>query len=237
VHLYGDDLDGDGKEDDDIANSLFIGKSLGAIYGYKQDGIVQESDAEYIKLTGATPGSPKYKDMDGVAGINADDRVILGYGKENFRLSLSNNVRYKGFELYVLAAGVFGGDNHYVSRNPSAFISNNVNGSGGALIYRPYWTAENKSNKYPSPKFVSDGRFNGLQSRSFLRIQDISLSYSLDNVSWVKSARINSAKVYLAIKNLATFTDWFGIDPETGGTYGNNFPVPATYSIGLNLSF
>ena len=34
VHLYGEDLDGDGKEDDDIANSLFIGKPLGAIYGY-----------------------------------------------------------------------------------------------------------------------------------------------------------------------------------------------------------
>src|SRR5690606_19776611 len=42
VSLYGDDLDGDGREDDDIANSLFIGKSLGAIYGYDQIGIVQE---------------------------------------------------------------------------------------------------------------------------------------------------------------------------------------------------
>lgn len=63
THLYGDDLDGDGKEDDDISNSRFIGKPLGAIYGYQQDGIVQESDVEYMEANGATPGIPKYKDM------------------------------------------------------------------------------------------------------------------------------------------------------------------------------
>lgn len=34
IHLYGEDLDGDGREDDDISNSRFIGKPLGAIYGY-----------------------------------------------------------------------------------------------------------------------------------------------------------------------------------------------------------
>ena len=60
VHLYGEDLNGDGKEDDDISNSRFIGKPLGAIYGYQQDGIVQETDIEYMKANGATPGIPKY---------------------------------------------------------------------------------------------------------------------------------------------------------------------------------
>jgi TonB-linked SusC/RagA family outer membrane protein len=238
VHLYGDDLDGDGKEDDDIANSLFIGKSLGAIYGYKQDGVVQENDKEYMELTGATPGMPKYADIDGVPGISSTDRSILGYKKENFRLSLSNNVRYKAFELYVMVAGVFGGNNYFLASNPSAFISNTNGGfAGGSLIYKPYWTPENKSNVYPNGTFNNDGRFLGLQSRSFLRIQDISLSYSFDNTPWVKSANINSLKVFLAIKNLATFSDWFGIDPETGGQYGNSFPVPTSYSLGLNLSF
>src|SRR5690606_15132688 len=49
AHLYGEDLDGDGKEDDDITNNLFIGHSIGAIYGYVQDGIVQEEDTEYME--------------------------------------------------------------------------------------------------------------------------------------------------------------------------------------------
>lgn len=79
VHLYGEDLNGDGKEDDDISNSRFIGKPLGAIYGYQQDGIVQETDIEYMKANGATPGIPKYKDMDNDGVITSADRVILGY--------------------------------------------------------------------------------------------------------------------------------------------------------------
>ena len=52
VSLYGLDGDGDGVEDDDIANSQFIGKSLGAVYDYTFDGIIQEDDTEYIETYG-----------------------------------------------------------------------------------------------------------------------------------------------------------------------------------------
>ncbi|MGE4586006.1 MAG: SusC/RagA family TonB-linked outer membrane protein [Mangrovibacterium sp.] len=129
--LYGEDLDGDGREDDDIGNSLFIGKSLGAIYGYKQDGIVQEDDAEYMALTGASPGSPKYMDMDGVSGITADDRTIVGYTKENFRLNMSNTLRYKNFEFYMLITGIFGGNNRYKQVIPTSYARD--------LIYVDNW--------------------------------------------------------------------------------------------------
>ena len=52
------ELYGDGQ--DDITNSLFLGKSLGAIYGYKNIGIVQEDDTEYIAANGAEPGDVKF---------------------------------------------------------------------------------------------------------------------------------------------------------------------------------
>src|SRR5690606_29428090 len=39
VSLVGLDADGDGVEDDLIANNLFIGKSIGAVYTYESDGI------------------------------------------------------------------------------------------------------------------------------------------------------------------------------------------------------
>src|SRR5690606_8831676 len=123
VSLYGDDLDGDGLEDDDIANSLFIGKSLGAIYGYEQIGIVQEDDTEYIELTGAAPGAPKYRDLDGEPGITAADRKILGYTKENFRLNFSSNLMYKGLGIYMMITGTFGGNNMYLRSNPAAYIT------------------------------------------------------------------------------------------------------------------
>ncbi len=237
VKLYGEDKDGDGREDDDIANSLFIGKSLGAIYGFKQDGIVQTDDTEYIALTQAAPGAPKYADLDNVPGITATDRTILGYTKENFRLNMTNNVIYKNFEFYMLISGIFGGNNYYLQNNTPAYMTAGTGRFNDNMTYKPYWTPENKSNVYPSATFPGDGRFRGLQSRGFVRIQDISLSYTFKQ-PWVKSANIEALKVFFAAKNLAVISNWKGGDPETGATYlSNTFPVVSIFSIGANISF
>jgi TonB-linked SusC/RagA family outer membrane protein len=237
VKLYGDDLNGDGKEDDDISNSLFIGKSLSAIYGYEQIGIVQEGDADYIALTGAAPGAPKYNDIDGVAGITAADRKILGYGKENFRLNMSNTVSYKNIELYFMITGTFGGNNHYLKSNTAAYMTSGTGRFNDNMTSKPYWTPANPSNVYPSAYFAGDGRYLALQSRGFVRFQDLSLSYVFRQ-PWVKTAKINSLRVFFNAQNLATFTDWFGGDPETGTPVRENtFPVPSTYSLGANISF
>lgn len=239
VELYGEDSDGDGVEDDDVSSSLFIGKSLGAIYGYVQDGIVQEDDTEYIELMGAVPGTPKYKDIDGVAGITADDRQILGYSSANFRLNMSNSVSYKGFDFYVMIAGVFGGDNRYLASNTSALLTGTSDGAGTNTISKPYWTSENPSDLYPSATFTgNDGRYKALQSRGFVRLQDISTSYTFNKKQWLKAASIKSLNVFFAAKNIATITNWDGGDPETAETYtSGTFPVMSSYSVGAKISF
>lgn len=237
AHLFREDKNGDGKEDNDLGNSLFIGEPLGAIYGYKQDGIVQTDDTEYIAATGAAAGAPKYVDLTGEGNITAEDRMILGYRGENFRLNFGNTINYRNFEFYVMAAGIFGGNGYYQQSNPNAYLT----GSGSFntnMSWKPYWTAENKSNVYPRANFVSDGgRFLGLESRSFVRIQDVSFSYSLPK-KWLSSANISTFKLFVSAKNVALFTNWNGDDPETGATYlSNTFPVMSTYSVGANISF
>lgn len=237
VHLYEEDKNGDGKEDDDIANSYFIGKSIGAIYGYKQDGIVQTGDADYIARTGAAPGAPKYIDTDKDGDIDANDRSIIGYQKENFRLNLSNTFRYKSFDLYLMVTGIFGGNNTYMRANTQAYMTSGTGRFNDNTISKPFWTTTNPSNVYPSAYFSGDSRFMGLQSRGFVRIQDLSISYSIDR-NWLKKFNISSARVFVGGRNLAVFTDWVGGDPETGTTVqSNTFPVPTTYSVGANISF
>lgn len=237
VKLYGEDKNNDGVEDDDIASSLFIGKSLSAIYGYEQDGIVQAEDTEYKALTGAADGAPKYKDLDGVAGITSADRKILGYGKENFRLNMSNSVTWKSFELYAMITGVFGGNGYFMKSNTAAYMTSGTGRFNDNMTSKPYWTPENKSNVYPSAYFAGDGRYLALQSRGFVRVQDVSLSYTFTQ-PFIKAAQIKSLKVFLSAKNLATITNWFGGDPELGTPVRENtFPVPSTYAIGANISF
>lgn len=236
-HLYQEDKNGDGKEDDDIANNFFIGKSLGAIYGYRQDGIVQTKDVDYIAKTGAAPGAPKYVDLTGEGKIDADDRTIIGYTKENFRLNLSNTVRYKNFDIYLMVSGIFGGNNTYLKSNTAAYMTSGTGRFNDNTISKPFWTPDNESNTYPSAYFSGDSRFLGLQSRAFVRIQDLSVAYSF-NGEWLKKNQINSLRVFVTGRNLATFTKWVGGDPETGTTVqSNTFPVATTYSIGANVSF
>jgi len=237
THLYGEDLDGDGKEDDDISNSHFIGKPLGSIYGYVQDGIVQETDTEYMEKNGVSAGTPKYKDMDGDGVITSKDRDILGYEAPNFRLNMSNTLTYKNWDLYLMLSGVFGGNGYYLKENKAAFMSNGSGIFSSNGIYLPWWTPENKSNKYPAASFTEDSRFRGLQNRGFVRIQDITLSYTFRE-DWVKKANINNLKVFFSAKNIATFTNWEGGDPEVGVTVRSNTPSAlASYSLGLNISF
>lgn len=236
VKLYGEDINGDGKEDDDVGNSLFIGKSLSAIYGYEQIGIVQEEDTEYKTLTGSVAGDPKYNDIDGVAGITTADRKILGYEKENFRLNMSNSVSYKNFELYAMVTGTFGGNDYFLKNNIAAYVTR-TDRFNDNMTSKPYWTPENISNVYPSAYYSADARFRGLQSRGFVRVQDLSVSYTFRQ-TWVKDAGINSLKVFGSGKNLATITNWFGGDPEVGTPVRENvLPVPTTFLIGANISF
>lgn len=110
-------------------------------------------------------------------------------------------------------------------------------------ISKPYWTPENRSNKFTAPYFKAQGdtRFLGLQSRGYVRIQDVVISYGL-NQQWVKKLNINSMKVFLSMKNIATFTKWKGQDPELGigflplGQQSDN-PLSSTFTVGVNMSF
>jgi TonB-dependent starch-binding outer membrane protein SusC len=230
------DLYGDGK--DDISNSLFLGKSLGAIYGYKPIGIVQEEDADYKSANGAVNGDVKFLDKDNSGAITSDDRCILGYTKDNFRMSLANTLKYKSFELYALFTGIFGGNGYYKTVNIYAYrTASDVAGDNN--FNHGWWTSENKSNKYPRVGYT-DSRYTPVQSRGFVRLQNLSLAYNF-NQPWVKKMKISNLKAYMSATNLFTISGWDGGDPETGQTLGSGYtygyPLSSVYSIGFDLVF
>ncbi len=227
----------DGSGEDFESDNLFIDESLGAIYGYKPIGIVQEDDTEYINTNGAVAGDVMFMDKDG-DGVGSEDRTILGFSKENFRMSFANTLDYKDFQLYTLFTGIFGGNGYYKQANIYAYrtasdvvYDNNFN--------HGWWTAENKSNKYPRVGYT-DGRYTPVQSRGFVRLQNLNLSYRFKQ-PWVKNMNIQNLKVFFAATNLFTITNWEGGDPETGQTLGSGYdygyPLSSTYSLGIDLKF
>ena len=238
VELYGDG-------NDDISNSLFLGKSLGAIYQLKVIGIVQEGDTQYMEANSRVPGDPKFEDRnnDGVITVSntdSDDRTIIGYNKENFRMNMSHTLRYGNWDLYMLFTGVFGGGGYGVQINRGAY---NVASSDVQYQYNswdvPWWTPENKSNTHTRPG-ANLNNFQPVQSWTFVRLQDLSLSYSLRQKA-LRDMGVSNLRIYLAGKNLFTLTKWIGSDPEDHqnltGQGAPVYPLQRSVSVGINLSF
>lgn len=240
VSLYGLDGNGDGIEDDDIANNLFIGKSLGAVYTFVFDGIIQEDDTEYMATYGGVPGDVKFKDLNGDGKIDANnDRKIIGYTKPNFTMTLSNTLTYKNFELYFLLNWIAGGgkNNYYLADNIYANYVGTFGGGGTAnWLDKEYWMPEHPSNKVPRPNYKNPYNYQFPQRHDFLRLQDVSFAYRFDK-ELLSKVSIQDLKIYLAAKNLLTFTSWEGQDPETGQAYAHGNPALRNITVGVEVTF
>lgn len=245
VSLTGVDANGDGVEDDLISSNLFIGKSIGTIYNYQLNGIYQLSDE---RLAGFPVGSVRIVDQNGDKDITPlMDRVFLGRAEPAYRVSLSNNFEYKGFNLSVLINSIQGGKDGYLrNNNPSYFRDDNsirVNYIQGI----DFWSPTNPTGKYPRNISGSRAKIepNMYQSRSFIRLQDISLSYNLGNL--LKSTKAQSINLYISGKNLYTWTKWEGWDPEVNdndtdgnpvnGLNNGGRPVLRAFTVGLNIVY
>lgn len=236
--LYGLDNDGDGKEDDDLSNSWFIGKSLGAIYGYESDGIVQESDKEYMETYNMAPGDIKIVDRNGNGKIDPEDKTIIGYSKPNFTMNIRNTLTYKNFMLsFSLDWLAGGGKNNYLLSENSKGMNPAKMPNANWLSNKVYWTPKTPVNDVPRPNYSDSYGYGFYQSRAFLRLQDITLSYVFDKKLLDKTKFFTNARIFVSGKNLLTFTGWDGLDPEAGQRIGEGSPSFKTYNIGLNVSF
>jgi hypothetical protein len=63
------------------------------------------------------------------------------------------------------------------------------------------------------------------------------VSYNFDKKILYKTKAFSAARIYLQAENLYTWTNWVGFDPEYSNNIAQyNYPVPRTYTLGLNLS-
>lgn len=239
--LLGFDNDGDGVEDDLVSEGLFIGESLGSIYDYQTNGELWQINDD-IPST-ADVGSFKITDTNGDGVITPDDRVILGNNLPSFRWSMNNSFHYKNWKLSVYVNAVQGGNNHYISANNLYSGSGSFNALSNLSWDNQnfpagldFWLPENPDATYQRLGVnVSDGlSASRYMDRSFVRLQDVNLSYTFD-----KDALKNfDLRVFVNGKNLYTWTDWPGWDPETGeGITKNGRPVLRHYTLGIDITF
>jgi len=221
-----------------VSSNLFIGQPLGAIYNYKTDGIWQIGETP---PGGYYTGGNKLVDVNGDGKITSDDRVILGHTEPAYRFSIGNTFSYQQFSLFVFINSVQGGKNGYLGYN-NPWSDTGIQQGDNAIRNNwfkevNYWTPSNPNAAYRitgSVPAIDPGIY---QDRSFVRLQEVSLSYNFSS-ALINKVGIKNLRVFLSGKNLATWTKWKGWDPETiqGFAYGAS-PVIKAYSAGLNVTF
>ena len=172
------------------------------------------------------------------------DRVYLGKGIPTWTYGLTVNMNWKNFDLSIFGTGV-AGNNIY----PTAFRVDRPSCNTYSYYWNNSWDNPNvdKANaKFPAAKYWSSEAFSSnlnVFSGAYFKIKQIQLGYTLPRAITQKIA-ISNLRVYAMLDNFITFTNYFGLDPETATTGGNslgfdmgNYPTAKSVIFGVNLEF
>lgn len=220
------------------------GYPIGYFYGYQHDGIYQ-SYADILnspasQIGQVLPGDIKYKDVDNDGFITTKDRTMIGNPTPDFMYGGSVNIAYKGLDLGMDLQGVYGNEifrtwnqGNYAQFNYLMERMDRWHGAGTSN-WEPILHSGRAINYQNSSYWIEDG--------SFFRIRNIQLGYRFDP-KLLQRVKVKSLRIYLNAQNIATFANNTGFTPEIGGSAtsfgvdGGTYPVPAIYTIGLNLNF
>lgn len=232
-----------------------VGYPIGYFWGFQTAGVFQ-NQAEIDAYTGAKankktlPGDLIFVDLNEDGVINSKDRTMIGDPNPRAVFGFSVNLGYKGFDFSATATGVSGNkimNSHHLANsykeNYPAYMLERWHGEGTSNRYPRLTSTPNPNYTYFSDIYLENG--------DYLRIQNITLGY--DFKKQFKAMPGNQARLYVAVQNLFTFTNYNGANPEVGSgpNPGINAPspgwskgidvefnpIPRTFMVGANLKF
>lgn len=144
-------------------------------------------------------------------------------------MGFSSQFSYKKWDLGFNLRANFG---NYVYNGVASGNSTSNNYGGKGFITNLYngfqdtgFTLLNTSEQMASDYF--------LENASFLKMDNLTLGYSFQNLFAAKL----SGRISASVQNVFTISKYSGLDPECGAIDSNIWPRPRTYIIGLNLNF
>ena len=172
-----------------------------------------------------------YVDRDENGVINADDKYFFHKPAADFTMGLNTTLTYKNWTLAASGHGSLGN-----------YIYNNVASDGEMLA--DLWTNSFTSNRLESALWSN---FNQacylsdyyIKDASFFKVDNVTLGYTFPSL--FKSAKLDRAlglNIYATVQNVATITNYEGLDPEVFSGIDNNlYPRPRTYILGVKFNF
>ncbi|MBN1821213.1 MAG: SusC/RagA family TonB-linked outer membrane protein [Prolixibacteraceae bacterium] len=143
----------------------------------------------------------------------------IGDMNPDFHMGIANTVSWKGLDLYVLLDWKQGGDiysltNQWMYRDDRGADMDQFGKPENQKKTYDYYKALYNVNTYNN-HFVEDG--------TYLKVREVSLYYNVSKsvLNKVLGGFIKEFKVGVIGRNLLTFTNYSGYDPEVGSTEGS----------------
>ena len=212
------------------SSSIEVGQPVSYFYGFIADGVDPAT------------GLLNYRDIYPDGMITDLDRTRIGNPFPRFYGGLMNAFSYRNFRLDVLFYYSYGNNIFNSTRLYTETIS--IGNQTTAILDR--WQEAGDETDIPngssyneriSSRFVEDG--------SFLRLKNLKLSYTLPG-KMAGALGLEDTELYLAGKNLLTFTRYSGMDPEVNYNstssivFGTDFftcPQPRSLILGVCVKF
>jgi len=213
-----------------MANQLPSGMSIGD-YSVNSDGVVVETSQ--IGTTGEAA----------IIEVDANGTPVfekIGNQNADFNVGIVSNFSYKKLDFYMLWDWKQGGDIYNANGQWTTISERN------AMVDQAGKPASEKKTRvyYGSLYDVNQNNAFWVEDGTFVKLKEASVSYTFDSK---QIPFLSSLKVSLIGRNLLTFSDYLGWDPEIanydGGTqqyysvdYGV-YPNQSSYSMSVQIKF
>ena len=222
-----------------ISSKVKEGDELGTLYGYQN---------KYIdgKLVLGSNGYPLLDDSE---------MIIVGNAFPDWVGSLSNNIRYKNINLSFNIEYKKGGDAYDRGLIPAIRGGNLKRTADNRYQPVTFEGVDEDGNPVTSHVFYDESYYrnkgfykvadNILQDASWLKLRNVTLSYSLPK-SFANKIKANRVQLSFTGSNFIIWTPFIGFDPESNqyaagsnayGFTGRNVPITKNYTFGLKVDF
>ena len=185
----------------------------------------------------------------------ADYRMV-GSATPKFTGGFSSNLAWKNWTLGANFHFVYGNKIYNTARNTidsdGSYIDYNmmsIDNGLGWVRWDPDDESTHANATHPRPKQNGNKKSNSVSTRyledgSFLRLKNITLAYNINKPLF--NGFVQGGRIYFTADNVFTLTRFSGADPEVrlegtswslAGVFNNNYPVPRSFVLGIDLKF
>lgn len=248
----------------DVVTITNVGDPLYNFYGYKVEGVYKDlediqnspksakypTDGVFNRYNTVWVGDLKFADISGPDGvkdgvIDEYDRTNIGSPLPKFTFGMTNNFRYKNFDMSIFINGSYGNKIYNYSAMQLSNMKSVWDNQLALVTDRARPVAIDANKEYPT----ADGNYNWfdditnvevsnpdtkvpraiandpndndrisdryVEDGSYLRIRNVTIGYTLPKFV-IEKYKIDNVRFYVNIQNLYTFTKYSGYDPEVG---------------------